>query len=72
MEKIDEEMEERLERIRRRKLEWKARRAQKAGIMIKKDMDNGVEVEKDAKLMGAHKHNEIDEMEGQEAHTPGP
>ena len=71
LDKIDEEREKSLERIRRRKLEWNAR-SQKSGNMIKKDMKDVGKVEKDDKMMEVPEPKMTKEMEGQEAHTPGP
>ena len=72
LERINEEREARLERIRRRKLEWSARRAQKTANRIKQDVDTGVKVKEDAKMVEAPEHNMNKEMKDQAAHTPGP
>jgi hypothetical protein len=45
VERVDEEREERLERLRIRKMEWTAKRVQKMGDKFKEDVITGVEVE---------------------------
>ena len=61
-----------MESLRRRKIEWAARRAQKAADKHKEDVNTGSEVEKDAKVKEAPELETNYEMRHQAAHKPGP